>query len=176
VVTSVCTRQRAAGRILLAAGAVLAGLLALLAPLGPSNAEECRDFGTEPFCDGECPGGWQEKGLASHECVTGRKVRCCKIPPPCGPAQFGTPGCPFPALSGWPGANIDRAGGDYANFDLNGAFPSDCRDACAKDGRCQAWTYVQPGVQGPKARCWLKSSVPPIRHNTCCISDVMERG
>jgi hypothetical protein len=83
---------------------------------------------------------------------------------------------PTPSLGGWSGDNIDRPGGDFANFDLNGAFPSDCRDACAKDGKCQAWTYVKPGVQGPKARCWLKSSVPPARANSCCISEVMERG
>ena len=50
------------------------------------------------------------------------------------------------------------------------------RSPCAKDSKCQAWTYVQPGVQGPKARCWLKASVPPAHPNTCCISEVMERG
>ncbi len=58
--------------------AAFAGLIAtfaVLLPYGSLRAEECRDFGTEPFCDGKCPTGWQEKGLASYECVTGRKVR-----------------------------------------------------------------------------------------------------
>ncbi len=98
--------------------------------------------------------------------------QCCKVVVNC--PKYGTPECPYPSLGGWAGANIDRPGGDYANFDLNGTYPSDCRDACAKDSKCQAWTYVQPGVQGPKARCWLKASVPPPHPNTCCISEVMD--
>jgi hypothetical protein len=51
-----------------------------------------------------------------------RNDLCCKM---CGPAQYGTPGCPFPSLGGWAGANIDRPGGDYQNFDLNGAYPTE---------------------------------------------------
>jgi hypothetical protein len=95
----------------------------------------------------------------------------------CTPGKFGTPGCPYPPLGGgWAGKNTDRPGGDYANFDLTGKYPSDCRDACARNTMCKAWTYVRPRVQGPKARCWLKSSVPPARPNNCCISEVMERG
>jgi hypothetical protein len=31
---------------------------------------------------------------------------------------------------------------------------------------------VNPGVQGPAARCWLKSSVPPATPNSCCTSGV----
>lgn len=100
--------------------------------------------------------------------------QCCKVVVNC--TKYGTPECPYPPLAkGWAGANIDRPGGDYANFNLNGEYPSDCRDACSKDKKCQAWTYVRPGVQGPKARCWLKSSVPPARPNNCCISDVIVR-
>jgi hypothetical protein len=38
--------------------------------------------------------------------------------------------------------------------------PECCRDACAKDPKCKAYTWVKPGVQGPTARCWLKHSVP----------------
>ena len=62
-----------------------------------ADAQECRDFGTEPFCAGSCPAGWHEEGFASYECVTGRKVRCCKD---CGPAQYGTEGCPYPSFGG----------------------------------------------------------------------------
>ncbi len=72
--------------------------------------------------------------------------------------------------------NTDRAGSDYRNFNLASPRPEDCRDACYGDPHCRAWTYVRPGVQGPQARCWLKSHVPAARHDTCCISGVKTGG
>jgi hypothetical protein len=66
--------------------------------------------------------------------------------------------------------NIDRPGMDYLNFDLPSAYPMGCQAACAQDERCQAYTYVRPGVQGPSARCWLKYGVPAAVSNNCCIS------
>jgi len=68
--------------------------------------------------------------------------------------------------------DVDRPGKDYKNFDLSAANPNLCREACEKDPKCQAFTYVKPGVQGPKARCWLKHSVPPAKKNSCCVSGV----
>jgi hypothetical protein len=68
--------------------------------------------------------------------------------------------------------NVDRLGGDFTSFDLTDARPEVCQNACAGDGRCVAWTYVKPGVQGPYARCWLKSVVPNPVANTCCVSGV----
>jgi hypothetical protein len=68
--------------------------------------------------------------------------------------------------------NIDRPGYDFANFDLPQANPALCRDACMNNGTCLAFTYVNPGVQGPNARCWLKNSVPPATQNACCVSGV----
>lgn len=70
---------------------------------------------------------------------------------------------------------IDRAGGDYRRFDIGNADLRDtpeliCRDTCRKESQCKAWTYVKIGVQGPKARCWLKTSVPAPCLNNCCIS------
>lgn len=75
-----------------------------------------------------------------------------------------------------PGA--DRAGSDYRNFEVGNADLRDqpeliCQTACQKDAQCRAWTYVKPGVQGPKARCWLKTAVPAVRANNCCVSGVM---
>jgi uncharacterized protein YkwD len=92
----------------------------------------------------------------------------------CGPANYGTPGCPYPSLGGSDTfrTNTNRPGSDYANFDLKGAYPSDCRDACLKDAACKAWTYVKPGVQGPKARCWLKNAAPGERPDECCVSGI----
>jgi hypothetical protein len=48
---------------------------------------------------------------------------------------------------------VDRPGQDYLSFDLSGANPAECYQACARNSMCRAWTYVQAGVQGPKPRC-----------------------
>ncbi len=69
--------------------------------------------------------------------------------------------------------NEDRPGMDYRNFDLTGGQDLiDCRKACNQDARCEAYTYVKPGIQGPNARCWLKSGIPGARSNACCVSGV----
>jgi 1-phosphatidylinositol phosphodiesterase len=68
--------------------------------------------------------------------------------------------------------NIDRPGSDFANFDLPQARPHLCKEACMRDARCAAFTYVNPNVQGPNARCWLKNAVPNPVTNTCCMSGV----
>lgn len=70
---------------------------------------------------------------------------------------------------------IDRAGGDYANFENQTSVTSECQHACEKDPQCLAWTSVRPGLQGPKGRCWLKNTIPPATRNTCCWSGVVER-
>ena len=85
----------------------------------------------------------------------------------------------FVVASGIPGLasaqgfsrNIDRPGGDYLNFALDGDA-STCRLACDRDRQCRAWTFVKGGIQGPLARCWLKNVVPAPRANPCCTSGV----
>lgn len=57
-------------------------------------------------------------------------------------------------------ANVDRPGSDYRNFELDVADPVQCWAQCELESQCQSWVYVNPGVQGDKARCWLKNSVP----------------
>ena len=64
--------------------------------------------------------------------------------------------------------NTDRPGGDYDNFEIG--IPDQCRAMCLKDRRCQAWTFVKPGIQGRRARCWLKDRVPQAVSNQCCTS------
>ncbi|MBO0902362.1 PAN domain-containing protein [Jiella sonneratiae] len=78
--------------------------------------------------------------------------------------------------------NVDRPGGDYKNFDLNDPTPGSfggpvdaCRIQCEQDGACRAWTFVKKGVQGPKARCWLKTAIPNAVRNGCCTSGVPAR-
>ena len=68
--------------------------------------------------------------------------------------------------------NIDRQGSDYANFDLPTANPNICENECAIDSACVAWSYVQPGYQGPNARCWLKNGIPAPVFNSAVISSV----
>lgn len=66
--------------------------------------------------------------------------------------------------------NTDRPGMDYKRIVLDAKF---CEDQCAKEPQCKAWTYVKPGtVQGPDAKCWLKSSVPSPVKDACCDSGV----
>ncbi|MFI5010780.1 MAG: PAN domain-containing protein [Hyphomicrobiales bacterium] len=69
---------------------------------------------------------------------------------------------------------IDRPGMDYQNFDLPAPDPAPCRAACEKDGRCRAFTYVKPRIQGPNARCWLKTAIPDPRPNGCCIPGIKD--
>jgi hypothetical protein len=69
---------------------------------------------------------------------------------------------------------VDRMGGDYKGFALSAADPQLCRQACASDGVCKAYTYVKPGVKGPEAMCFLKSSAVAAAANDCCSSGVKE--
>jgi len=65
---------------------------------------------------------------------------------------------------------FNMLGGDYANFPAGSAFV--CRNTCGGESRCQGWTWVKPGLQGPAGHCWLKSSIPlpPLVKDDCCSS------
>ena len=79
-----------------------------------------------------------------------------------------TPTPAYPAATGleW---NTNRPGSDYRSFDLPTPSPETCQSACTGEPGCVAFTYVNPGVQGPSARCWLKNTVPPPTGDTCCV-------
>jgi type VI secretion system Hcp family effector len=70
--------------------------------------------------------------------------------------------------------NTNLPGADYRDFDLPSPDPQTCADECYNDPNCKAFTYVKPGYQGTKARCWLKGEVPSPEPNECCISGVKE--
>ncbi len=72
-----------------------------------------------------------------------------------------------------PEAGIDRPGLDFRSFVADDT--GTCRRACLDDGRCRAFTWVRPGLQGPRGRCWLKSAVPAPRPADCCVSGVVDR-
>lgn len=67
----------------------------------------------------------------------------------------------------------DRPGADYRNFVTEPDY-NICKTACENDTRCQAYTYVHPGVQGPRARCWLKTAAPGPVSSGCCYSGVKQ--
>jgi pimeloyl-ACP methyl ester carboxylesterase len=67
---------------------------------------------------------------------------------------------------------VNLFGADYDNFWIESAEPGLCQHACRSDTNCAAWTYVQAGLQGAQARCWLKSRVPQEYRNACCVSGV----
>jgi hypothetical protein len=68
--------------------------------------------------------------------------------------------------------NHNRAGMDYKNFALTALDPRLCQQACQNDDQCRAWTFVNPGIQGGNARCWLKNGVPVSTPGNCCTSGV----
>jgi len=71
--------------------------------------------------------------------------------------------------------NIDRPGMDYKSFNLPYPNYRLCQNACNKDPKCRAWTYVKPyTIQGPQARCWLKNSTPNKIRKSCCISGIKQ--
>lgn len=77
---------------------------------------------------------------------------------------------PPPTLVSTHQVDTDRPGGDYHSSDMDSWMA--CSQACMAEARCRAWTWVKPGIQGPRAKCWLKSVVPAPRHNDCCVSGV----
>jgi hypothetical protein len=72
--------------------------------------------------------------------------------------------------------NTNRPGADYSSFELSVNNYLLCRDACANDANCRAYTFVRPTVQGTYARCWLKSSAPAGVSSNCCISGAKAGG
>ncbi len=69
--------------------------------------------------------------------------------------------------------NTDRPGRDYKRLEESGA--RNCQVSCYKDGSCKAWTYVNPGLQGPSGICWLKNATPGPVANSCCTSGLSGR-
>lgn len=68
----------------------------------------------------------------------------------------------------------DRPGYDYSNFELRNPREILCQWRCQQDRRCRAWTFVNPGLQGAYARCWLKNRVPRPVRNSCCTSGIIQ--
>ncbi|WP_332944066.1 MULTISPECIES: protein kinase domain-containing protein [unclassified Microcoleus] len=56
--------------------------------------------------------------------------------------------------------DTDRIGFDYNNMYVSKPDPDLCKQICAVDDQCQAFTYVRPGLEGDRARCYFKNGVP----------------
>jgi hypothetical protein len=69
-------------------------------------------------------------------------------------------------------ANTNRPGSDYRSLEVEDGRAETCQKACADDANCKAFTFVKPGMQGPRGRCWLKSAVPAPMPGGCCVSGV----
>jgi len=68
--------------------------------------------------------------------------------------------------------NTDRPGSNIETVRLEKSKPQLCIDACYSSNSCKAWTYVKPGLLGPKAHCRIKSAVSSPKRSSCCISGV----
>lgn len=108
----------------------------------------------------------QSAGIAGEECAGNSKHTCTTatgvgiVPPrPDTPLGHGMIN------------NVNLPGHDYANRATND--PRQCQASCQADGRCAAWTWVRPGVQGQSGQCWLKSPVPQQVADNNAVSGVV---
>jgi len=69
-------------------------------------------------------------------------------------------------------SETNRPGGDLRHW--SSTDPQQCALSCADDKQCRAFTWVKPGVQGPDAQCWLKSTMSAPVRDPCCTSGVMD--
>jgi len=64
--------------------------------------------------------------------------------------------------------SVNRPGGDYTKIAAQGY--EECKHACEIDSRCNAFTWVKPGIQAPTGVCWLKDVVTPGVTDTNMVS------
>lgn len=72
--------------------------------------------------------------------------------------------------------NFGLGHGDYKDFDLAQPVWESCRDACAAESACLAFTYTIPvaGPNGRPAHCWLKNVVNAGEGRDWCISGIKQ--
>jgi hypothetical protein len=109
-------------------------------------------------------------------CVAGfeRQAATNPIPAPAPPVPNSAPADTALSLPQGqrPRFDTNLLGSDYRQFALDAGEWALCQSACKTESACLAWTFVRPGVQGPKAHCWLKNKIPPPTPNACCISGI----
>ena len=70
----------------------------------------------------------------------------------------------------------DRPGSDLIGQNFAVGSWGQCRDACAQNPNCNAWTYVRPAAAGQSGWCWLKNTVPHPVSNARTTSGVKWKG
>lgn len=60
-------------------------------------------------------------------------------------------------------------GDDYKVFEVRDGAAGECKKACAKDRRCEAWTFIRPRGNA-YGQCRLKRALAPGFKNGCCVS------
>jgi hypothetical protein len=129
-----------------------------------------------------CPAGERATGIQgkSGNFIDAMGLICAALPaavstaPPAAKPVIHT-GRPKP-FDGTFSVGTNLYGSDYRNVALNDNFASTCRDLCQNDAPCKAWTWVKPGVQNPKAMCWLKNSIPAPSEDANTTSGVRVSG
>jgi hypothetical protein len=66
--------------------------------------------------------------------------------------------------------HTEMPGKDYRQ--VAGSVWGDCERVCNQETQCKAWTWLPPGVQGPRAMCSLKTDVPARVANEQAVSGV----
>jgi len=117
----------------------------------------------------------QNLGESSYsDTAASLRVRWKGAPAALGPSALGPPAPPA-VQPFFTSIGIDLPGRDIRRFETDG-LNDECWRACAAEPGCKAYTWVKPGVQGPKAVCWLKSSVPARVPNSNCVSGWLKEG
>jgi hypothetical protein len=117
-------------------------------------------------------GGGPAAGSGDPRKTPGSSTPTAGSQPPRAAGAAGTAGTPRYVME----ENTDRFGEDFMDLDLGVPDPALCAEACMKEEKCKAWTYVKPGVQADNARCWLKDNVPPPSPDDNCVSGVKRKG
>jgi hypothetical protein len=71
---------------------------------------------------------------------------------------------------------FDRPGGDYSSALVKSGDPAACAARCDRDSRCRAWSFSYPRTVARDAMCRLKSTVTPVKEDSCCVSGVRGAG
>jgi hypothetical protein len=72
-------------------------------------------------------------------------------------------------------ADLDLPGNDYRNFTVRTGGIKVCKEACAEDSRCQAFTYLgEKHWSSQQGQCYLKTKFDKMVYNTRCASTYKE--
>ncbi len=68
--------------------------------------------------------------------------------------------------------DLERQGSVYKVLRDVEQDPELCRQACAEDDQCRAFTYYRPPEPEGQAHCWLQDTLVPAWASKCCVSGI----